>query len=85
MEWCPQRTREKIARKIVSWGVGGPKHSTICDVFTVYMIVSFSVENYRSFSSEATLSLVASSRLAGEHGHHAIVILVHLRRCFGRR
>ena len=38
------------------------------------MIVSFSVENFRSFNSEATLSLVASSRLAGEHGNHAIAI-----------
>ncbi len=38
------------------------------------MIVSFSVENFRSFDSEATLSLVASNRLAGEHGNHAIAI-----------
>jgi uncharacterized protein len=38
------------------------------------MIVSFSVENFRSFNSEATLSLVASNRLAGEHGNHAITI-----------
>src|ERR1700733_12626327 len=51
-----------------------PKHSTICDGFTIDMILSFSVENFRSFSSEATLSLVASGRLAGEHGHHAIAI-----------
>jgi AAA15 family ATPase/GTPase len=38
------------------------------------MIVSFSVENFRSFDSEATLSLVASNRLAGEHGNHAVAI-----------
>ncbi len=38
------------------------------------MIVSFSVENFRSFHGEATLSLVASNRLAGEHGNHAVAV-----------
>ncbi len=38
------------------------------------MIVSFSVENFRSFHGEATLSLVANNRLAGEHGNHAVVV-----------
>lgn len=38
------------------------------------MIVSFSVENFRSFHAEATLSLVASSRLAGDHGNHAVAV-----------
>jgi AAA15 family ATPase/GTPase len=38
------------------------------------MIVSFSVSNFRSFSSEETLSLVASNRLSGSHDDHAIPI-----------
>ena len=38
------------------------------------MIVSFSVENFRSFNEEATLSLIASNRLAGEHGNHAVAV-----------
>lgn len=38
------------------------------------MIVSFSVANFRSFSSEETLSLVASDRLAGGHDDHAVAI-----------
>ncbi len=38
------------------------------------MIVSFSVENFRSFHAEATLSLIASNRLAGEHGNHAVAV-----------
>lgn len=38
------------------------------------MIVSLSVANYRSFSSEENLSLVASKRLAGSHEEHAIPI-----------
>jgi AAA15 family ATPase/GTPase len=38
------------------------------------MIVSFSVSNFRSFSSEATLSLVASNRLSGSHNDHAVPI-----------
>jgi len=38
------------------------------------MIVSFSVSNFRSFSSEETLSLVASNRLSGKHEGHAIAI-----------
>jgi uncharacterized protein len=40
------------------------------------MIVSFSVSNFRSFSpsGEATLSLVASPRMAGNHDGHAIAI-----------
>src|SRR3989338_4864944 len=38
------------------------------------MIVSFSVSNFRSFSSEETFSLVASKRLAGSHEEHAVSI-----------
>jgi len=38
------------------------------------MIVSFSVANFRSFSSEETLSLVASNRLSGSHDDHAVPI-----------
>jgi len=38
------------------------------------MIVSFSVENFRSFHAEATLSLIASNRLAGEHVNHAVAV-----------
>lgn len=38
------------------------------------MIVSFSVSNFRSFSSEETLSLVASNRLSGSHDEHAVPI-----------
>ncbi len=38
------------------------------------MIVSFSVSNFRSFSSEQTFSLVASNRLSGSHEEHAISI-----------
>ena len=36
------------------------------------MIVSFSVANFRSFSHEETLSLVASNRLSGSHDDHAV-------------
>jgi uncharacterized protein len=38
------------------------------------MIVSFSVSNFRSFSSEETLSLVASNRLSGRHEEHTVPI-----------
>ena len=38
------------------------------------MIVSFSVANFRSFHSEETFSLVASSRLVGSHDGHAVAI-----------
>ena len=38
------------------------------------MIVSFSVSNFRSFSSEETFSLVASHRLSGSHDDHAVPI-----------
>lgn len=38
------------------------------------MLVSFSVSNYRSFSSEETFSLVASKRLDGSHDEHATPI-----------
>lgn len=38
------------------------------------MIVSFSVENFRSFLGEETLSLVASKRLAGKFEDHALPI-----------
>ena len=38
------------------------------------MIVSFSVSNFRSFSSEETISLVASNRLSGTHDDHAVPI-----------
>ena len=46
----------------------------IRDKVTSEMIVSFSVENFRSFHAEATLSLIASNRLAGEHGNHAVAV-----------
>jgi uncharacterized protein len=38
------------------------------------MIVSFSVSNFRSFSSEETISFVASKRLAGRHEDHTVPI-----------
>lgn len=38
------------------------------------MIVSFSVSNFRSFSSEQTISLVASNRLGRDHEDHACTI-----------
>jgi AAA15 family ATPase/GTPase len=38
------------------------------------MIVSFSVSNFRSFSSEQTISLVASNRLGSSHEDHACTI-----------
>ncbi len=38
------------------------------------MIVSFSVSNFRSFSSEETISLVASNRLSGSHAEHTVPI-----------
>lgn len=38
------------------------------------MIVSFSVSNYRSFSAEQTLSLVASNRFSGSHEDHLVAI-----------
>jgi AAA15 family ATPase/GTPase len=40
----------------------------------VQMIVSFSVSNFRSFSSEETFSLSASNRLSGSHDAHAMSI-----------
>lgn len=38
------------------------------------MIISFSVSNFRSFSSEETLSLVSIKRLAGQHDNHTVPI-----------
>lgn len=38
------------------------------------MIVSFSVENFRSFAGDETFSLVASNRFAGHHESHAVPI-----------
>lgn len=38
------------------------------------MIVSFSVSNFRSFSTEETFSLVASNRLSGSHDDHVVPI-----------
>ena len=38
------------------------------------MLISFSVENFRSFHAEQTLSLIASNRHAGSHEAHAIPI-----------
>jgi AAA15 family ATPase/GTPase len=38
------------------------------------MIVSFSVSNYRSFSSEEAFSLVASQRLGTTHEEHTVPI-----------
>ncbi len=38
------------------------------------MIISFSVSNFRSFSEEATLNLVASNKFQGHHDSHAVVV-----------
>ena len=38
------------------------------------MIVSFSVTNFRSFSSEQTFSMVASNRVAANHENHTFAI-----------
>src|ERR1039458_9836124 len=38
------------------------------------MIVSFSMSNFRSFSAEETISLVASNRLSGSHDDHTVPI-----------
>jgi len=38
------------------------------------MIVSFSVENFRSFAAEETFSLVASNRFSGHHDGHVVPI-----------
>ncbi|MDR3749991.1 MAG: AAA family ATPase [Terracidiphilus sp.] len=38
------------------------------------MITTFSVSNFRSFSSEETFSLVASNRLVGSHDDHVVTI-----------
>ena len=38
------------------------------------MLVSISIENFRSFSTEQTFSMVASERLAGSHADHTIPI-----------
>ena len=38
------------------------------------LIVSFSVANYRSFSTEETFSLAASNRLSGSHDDHVVPI-----------
>ncbi len=38
------------------------------------MIVSFSVSNFRSFSQEETISLIASNRLSGSHEDHTVPI-----------
>lgn len=38
------------------------------------MLVSFSVENYRSFHKEQTLRLIAHKKLAGQHDDHAVEI-----------
>lgn len=38
------------------------------------MIVSFSVENFRSFAAEETFSLVASNRLTGHHDSHTVTV-----------
>jgi uncharacterized protein len=38
------------------------------------MIVSFSAANFRSFSAEETISLVASNRLSGSHDDHTVPI-----------
>ena len=54
-------------------GISG-RTADIRDKVTNEMIISFSVENFRSFHAEATLSLVASSRLAGDHGNHAVAV-----------
>src|SRR5579863_6826654 len=51
-----------------------PPRGQIRDKVTSKMIVSFSVRNFRSFHAEATLSLIASNRLAGEHGNHAVAV-----------
>lgn len=43
----------------------------VCEKITnLFMIVSFSISNFRSFSSEQTLSLIASKRLGSSHEDH---------------
>lgn len=36
------------------------------------MIITFAIENFRSFHGEETLSLVASNKLAGDHPNHLV-------------
>lgn len=67
-------TVKKSHERIVNPAYRATNQPPECDKFTIDMIVSFSTENFRSFKSEATLSLVASSRLAGEHRHHTAAI-----------
>ncbi len=50
------------------------RHKFCEKVTNKHMIVSFSISNFRSFSSEQTLSLVASNRLSGNHEDHACSI-----------
>jgi AAA15 family ATPase/GTPase len=49
-------------------------YSVILSRGALFVIVSFSVSNFRSFSAEETFSLVASNRLAGSHEEHAVPI-----------
>lgn len=51
-----------------------PPHQIRKNITNTRMIVSFSVSNFRSFSSEQTLSLVASNRLSASHHDHACSI-----------
>jgi uncharacterized protein len=48
------------------------------------MIVSFSVFNFRSFSSEETLSLVASNRWSNTHDDHSVPIPDSQEKCAER-
>ena len=47
------------------------------------MIISFSVANFRSFSDEQTISLVASKRLSQSHEDHAVPIPGSTERVLG--
>ena len=69
----PRGNRE-TSRAGTSLGLRLAEKSAIRDKVTSEMIVSFSVENFRSFHAQATLSLIASNQLAGEHGNHAVAV-----------
>ncbi|MGB6947121.1 MAG: AAA family ATPase, partial [Bryobacteraceae bacterium] len=66
--------RENVSQRLDESLAFSARTADIRDKVTNEMIASFSVENFRSFHAEATLSLIASNRLAGEHGNHAVTV-----------
>jgi hypothetical protein len=66
--------RENVSANVTRFTGTVVKMVVKCESVTLAMIVSFSVANFRSFSSEETISLVASNRVAGQHDDHAIPI-----------